>query len=245
MSKNNPFSGANYFLRGARMLNKPGIRKFVVVPLLINITLFVALTFAIFSWAGELFDAAVAALPEWLQWIDWLFFIVLGGAMLLFTYFTFTIVANLISAPFNSYLAEAVANKVEFNEPLDTDWAEALSSIGPSLLEEFQKIKYFAIRAIPFLGLFFIPGVNFIASAVWLVFSAWMLALQYTDYAFANNKISFSEQRVHMRQRRLLGLGFGGAVTLGTMIPVVNFFVVPSAVAGATLLYMENFKQTE
>ncbi|MDH5548116.1 MAG: sulfate transporter CysZ [Gammaproteobacteria bacterium] len=245
MSKNNPFSGANYLLRGASMLRQPGIRKFVIVPLLINITLFVGLTFLIYSWASDLLDAALASMPEWLQWLDWLVMPIVLGGMLLFTYFTFTIVANLISAPFNSYLAEAVTSMVSNKEPLETDWAEALASVGPTIKEEFQKITYAGIRAIPFLGLFFIPGVNFFASAAWLVYSSWILSLQYVDYPFANQKVAFRDQRLRMRERRWLGLGFGGAVMFSTMIPVVNLFVVPSAVVGATLLHLENFEGSD
>jgi CysZ protein len=43
----------------------------------------------------------------------------------------------------------------------------------------------------------------------------------------------------------LLAWGFGGLVMLCTMIPVVNFFVMPAAVAGATLIWVrENHLET-
>jgi CysZ protein len=41
-----------------------------------------------------------------------------------------------------------------------------------------------------------------------------------------------------LSEQRLLHLGFGGGVSLLLMIPVVNFFVMPIAVAGATALYV-------
>ena len=37
--------------------------------------------------------------------------------------------------------------------------------------------------------------------------------------------------------------GFGGLVALYTAIPVVNFFVVPAAVVGATLLWCEELNE--
>ena len=243
MSKNNPFSGASYFLRGARMLNQTGIRQFVIVPLLINISLFITLTYFVFGYANDALDTMIASFPQWLQWLDWLIYLILSAAMILFTFFTFTIIANFISAPFNSYLSEAVICKVSGREPLETDWADLFTSIGPSIKEEIVKFTYTITRSIPFLLLLLIPGVNFIASVVWLVFSAWMLALQYTDYPFANHQIRFKEQREKLKERRWLGLGFGGAVMLGTMIPIVNLFVVPSAVVGASLLFAENYPQ--
>ena len=33
----NPVTGAGYFFRGLSLINKPGVRRFVIVPLLINI----------------------------------------------------------------------------------------------------------------------------------------------------------------------------------------------------------------
>lgn len=241
MSKNNPFSGANYFLRGAKMLTAPGIRPFVIVPLIINISLFAGLTYFLFGYVNETLDTMIASFPEWLQWLDWLIWLLLSAAMIIFTYFTFTILANFISAPFNSFLSEAVVRKVAGLEPQETSWADALASVGPSLKEELSKFSYTITRSIPFLLLFLIPGVNFIASVVWLFFSSWMLALQYTDYPFANHNILFKNQREKLKERRMLGLGFGGAVMFGTMIPIVNLFVVPSAVVGASLLYAENY----
>ena len=45
-----------------------------------------------------------------------------------------------------------------------------------------------------------------------------------------------------LAQRRGISLGFGGGVMIMTSIPVVNFFAMPVAVAGATLLWVEQFQ---
>ena len=37
------------------------------------------------------------------------------------------------------------------------------------------------------------------------------------------------------------GMGFGSAVTVTTMIPLVNFIIIPVAVAGATAMQVEQF----
>ncbi|MDT8372288.1 MAG: sulfate transporter CysZ, partial [Gammaproteobacteria bacterium] len=49
-------------------------------------------------------------------------------------------------------------------------------------------------------------------------------------------------QRQILKQKRLLALGFGLATLGATMIPIVNFLVIPAAVAGATALYLERLK---
>jgi CysZ protein len=65
-----------------------------------------------------------------------------------------------------------------------------------------------------------------------------MMVIQYIDYPMDNNGFSFRAMRRSLRQQRLLHLGFGGGVLLLLMIPVVNFFAMPIAVAGATALYV-------
>ena len=53
----------------------------------------------------------------------------------------------------------------------------------------------------------------------------------------------FEQQRTLLKQRSGLALGFGLATLGATMIPLINFLVIPAAVAGATALYVENLKQ--
>jgi CysZ protein len=104
---------------------------------------------------------------------------------------------------------------------------------------------YFLIRAVPLLLLFLIPGVNIFAPVLWMAFSAWMLALEYADYPMGNHGLLFSEQRLKLREKRLTILGFGGAVLLLTLIPAVNFVAVPTAVAGATVMWVEEFVEKQ
>jgi CysZ protein len=88
------------------------------------------------------------------------------------------------------------------------------------------------------LVLLLVPGVNVLASVLWVLFSAWMMAVQYLDYPMANHSLFFKQQRARLRKRPLLAWSFGGPVMLITMIPVLNFFVMPAAVAGATLIWV-------
>ena len=64
------------------------------------------------------------------------------------------------------------------------------------------------------------------------------MALQYTDYPMANHGLDFPAQRRLLGHRRWLALGFGIVVMALTLIPVVNFLVMPIAVAGATAMWV-------
>ena len=96
--------------------------------------------------------------------------------------------------------------------------------------------------ALALLILFFIPGVNLLAPFIWGLFSAWCLALEYTEYPFGNSGISFREQRQHVKNRRMTALGFGGGIMLFMLIPGLNFLAMPAAVTGATALWVERFR---
>ena len=66
--------------------------------------------------------------------------------------------------------------------------------------------------------------------------------MEYHDYPMGNHQLKFPEQRDKLKNQRGLTLGFGLATLAVTMIPIVNFIVIPAAVSGATALYLEQIK---
>ena len=235
---NNPVLGAMYFLRGLALITKPEIRRFVVIPLLVNVTLFAGL---IVFGAGQLETMLAAMLPDWLDWLTWLLVPLFVLAALAILFFAFNMVGNLIAAPFNGLLAEAVEKHLRGREVAETtDWSMLLRDLSRTLSSELRKLAYIAVRALPVLALFLIPLVNTAAPVLWLLLSSWLLVLSYADYPMANHGLSFPEQRARLSEHRYLALGFGGAVMIALAIPVLNFIVIPCAVAGATAMWVEH-----
>lgn len=237
------FKGINHLIKGVGLIMQPRLRRFVLVPLGINVALFVALIGLMGYWFGELINYLLSFLPGWLSWLEYVLWPVFAATTLLLVFYTFALLANLIAAPFNGLLAEAVEKHLT-GQSLDDvgGWREALKDLWPSLKSELVKLRYFIVRAIPLLILLIIPGINIVGTFLWLLFSAWMLTIEYMDYPMANHRLLFPEQQQRLKQRRLLGLGFGGSVTLLTMIPVVNFIAMPAAVAGATSAWVRDLK---
>lgn len=237
--------GFNAMLEGLRLVRQPGLRRFVVVPLLINTVLFTALIYAAVSGFGWLLDYLLGVLPEWLHWLQYLLWPLFAVSVLLILAYTFTLLANLIAAPFNGVLAEAVEKHLT-GQPFEQtgNWRALLADIPPSLASEAQKLGYFALRALPLLLLFLIPGINLMAPLLWTLFSAWILALEYADYPMDNHGLKFRDQRPRLRGKRLMTLGFGLTVLGLMLIPVVNFLAMPAAVAGATVLWVRELSQT-
>ena len=216
---------------------RPGIRGYVVVPLLINTVLFALLIYLGASWLSGIVERM---LPDWLDFLGWILVPVFVLAALIAGFFTFNLVANLIAAPFNGLLAEAVECHLTGRPPPSGGgWQAFVTGLGATFAAEARKLAYVAVRMLPLLVLFLIPGVNVAASIAWMLLGAWMLAVTYVDYPMANHGIGFADLRRRLRGRRLLGIGFGGAVMAALAVPVLNFLVIPCAVAGATAMWVE------
>ena len=239
--RNNPVSGAAYFVRGLAIVTRPGIRAYVVAPLVINVVLFATLIYFGASW---LVGFATDMLPGWLDFLAWILVPTFVLAALMAGFYTFNLIANLIAAPFNGLLAAAVERHLTGRSPPDApgDWRTFFADLGPTLVSEIRKLAYVAIRSLPPLLLFLIPGINVVASIVWMALGAWMLAVTYVDYPMANHGIGFDELRARLRDRRLLALGFGGTAMAALAVPVLNFLVIPCAVAGATAMWVEQLE---
>jgi len=165
---------------------------------------------------------------------------------LLFVFFTFSLFANIIAAPFNDVLCAAVLKKLKGGMLPDAmNQAGFIRQIVPSILNEIKKFSYFIGWSIPFLILLVIPGVNIIGSVLWFLFTAWMLNIEYMEYPMSQNHLDFARQKALFKQRKILSYSFGGVVSVATLIPVVNFLVMPAAVAGAAALWVEQYDQTQ
>ncbi len=235
--------GGGYLLRGLALLTRSGIRRYVVIPLLLNMALFGVGIWTLTGWLKTIFEWIDGFLPSWLHWLQWLVAPLMVVAVATTVFFTFSMVTNLIAAPFNSLLAEQVEYHLtgRFPEGEAMSVQALLTRTVPLLWGEINKILYALFWMIPFLILFIIPVVHIAAPFLWMLYSAWMLAIQYLDLPMGNHDLAGGEVRQRLRRQRPLSLGFGGMVLLLNTLPLVNLLAMPAAVAGATLLWVERF----
>ncbi len=236
-------SGIHYLITGARLITQPGIRLFVILPLLTNIILFASSFIWLINRLDELSNTLLQALPAWLDWLNYLLWPLAILTILLLFFFIFGLIANWIAAPFNGLLAEQVEAKLTGKTAPDASLATLLRDMPRIFRREWQKIKYYLPKALGCLILFFIPVLGqTLAPLLWFLFSAWMAAIQYCDYPFDNHKVAFADMRQALAQRRIHNLSFGTGVTLCTMVPVLNFLIMPIAVCGATAMWVDNYR---
>ncbi|MCP4470005.1 MAG: sulfate transporter CysZ [Gammaproteobacteria bacterium] len=232
--------GIQALARSLRLLNKPGVRVYVVIPLCINLLLFGALIwygYSLFNPLVEWMMSFVSDLLDFLEWFIWLFF---GTLAAVAVFFSFTPVANIVAAPFNALMAEKIEIHLTGKAPSsNVSFAKmALDAIASQL----RKLVYILLWALGLFLVSLIPVINLIAPVLWVVFGSWLLSLEYFDYPMGNHDIVFDEEKRYLRERRGIALGFGGGVMVMTSIPIVNFIAMPVAVAAATLLWVEQLQ---
>lgn len=234
----NYFRGCAYLLQGFRLIFQPGLRLFLFIPVTVNIVLFGLLIYWAKSMLGGWMASLMAWLPEWLAFMEWFFWIIYFVAILMTIFYGFVSAANLLAAPFYGYLSEIVEARLSHSKTSESfSWKTLLAMVPRTVIRELQKILYYLPRVIGLLILGLIPGINALAALLWILFSAWMMAIQYLDYPADNNHFTFPEMLGYLRKNRASALGFG-SLTFGlTMLPLVNLIAFPAAVCGATAFW--------
>ncbi|UGA55550.1 sulfate transporter CysZ [Vibrio sp. VB16] len=236
-------SGFGYFSQGMKLALTPGIRRFVLFPLLANILLVGSALFYLFTHLNDWITGWISYIPDWLSWLSYLLWPVLTITILGTFSYIFSTLANLIAAPFNGLLAEKVEEKLCGKLDSDQNLISIIKDTPRIIARELQKIVYFLPKAIGLFILLFIPALGqTIGPILWFIFSAWVMAIQYCDYPFDNHKVSFHEMRQDLKQNQSKAYGFGVCVAFFTAIPILNLFVMPIAVCGATVMWVEEFK---
>lgn len=232
--------GIRFFFKGFSLVNQKGIKRFVIVPLAVNFVLFTLALMYLIEQLGVQVEWIREQIPSWLSWIEFLLFPIALFVILLLFSLVFSSVANWLAAPFNGVLAERVEQKLTGVAPSQDSFMAVIKAIPHTLVREWRKLLYFIPR---FIG-YFIIGWFFpvVGQIVWFLFIAWTLAIQYCDYAFDNNKVPFDHMRHVLRQNKAACFGFGGAVSIFTMVPILNLIVMPVAICGATAMWVEKLQ---
>lgn len=241
------FDATRYLGRGWQLVRTPGLRRFVWVPLMINVLVFVGLGWLLFgsitSWLDSLsvFERfgdfwLFSALESLLRFL-------LGVVLAIVLGYSFTLLANIIGAPFNGLLAERVEAHLTGQPPgQEPTLLFLLKSVPKTLWSEISKLIYLSLWLIPLIIAHFIPGLNVLAPLLLFLFGAWMFALEYVDYPMGNHGNGFRAVKRKLKSHRRIALGFGLVVAIASIIPLVNLVVMPVAVAGATALYVERLQ---
>jgi CysZ protein len=202
--------------------------------MLINVVLYSAALTLGYFYISDLINQFI---PSWLQWLSWILWPLFFISFFIAGFFTFTVVANLLAAPFYGKLSAKTLVMIKGQTSVVAE-----QPLAKVLFAELKRMGYLATRALPLLVLSVIPGINVLAPFLWALFGAWGMVLEYLAYPLENEGVLFSEQKILVKSVRFGALSFGGLAVLGLTIPVLNIIVAPAAVIGATL-YFDDIKE--
>ncbi|MCQ4856582.1 sulfate transporter CysZ, partial [Escherichia coli] len=101
-------------------VSQPGIRRFVILPLLVNILLMGGAFWWLFTQLDVWIPTLMSYVPDWLQWLSYLLWPLAVISVLLVLGYFFSTIANWIAAPFNGLLAEQLEARLTGATPPDT-----------------------------------------------------------------------------------------------------------------------------
>ncbi|WP_392562663.1 sulfate transporter CysZ [Orbus sturtevantii] len=239
----NKKSSLEYFIQGWHLIQLPGIRRYVIMPILANIVIMLLLFYWFFSVISSLIGFGLDYVPSWMQWLSYVAtFIVLVIFGILFCYF-FSTITNIIAAPFNGLLAEQIEAHLTGLPATNDSIISFLKDMPRIMLRELKKLMYYIVWCIPLLLMSFIPIFGQLVTPIlWFIFTAWMINIQYADYAFDNHKVSFYKMRQLLQQDKIDNTCFGILVSFFTMVPILNLIIMPVAVCGSTAIWVDRYR---
>ncbi|MDI3390096.1 EI24 domain-containing protein [Streptomyces sp. B-S-A8] len=235
-------TGFGYLAKGQRWVAGHGRwLGFGLIPGLITLVLYAAALTGLALGADDLIAWATPFADDWSS--PWLglfrgFLTVLLFALGLFlAVITFTAVTLLVGQPFYESLSEQVdksespdGTAPESGLPLLRElWISARDSLRILARALLWAVLLFFLGFIPVLGQTVVPAIGFCVTG-------FFLAQELTSVALQRRRVEVREQLALLRANRMMTWGFGVPLALSFLIPFVAVFLMPGAVAGATLM---------
>ncbi|MDT0393899.1 EI24 domain-containing protein [Streptomyces edwardsiae] len=235
-------AGFRYLLAGQRWVARHGKQYgFGLLPGLITLVLYAAALVALALWGEDFVTWATPFADDWSSPWAGLFrgFLtaVLFALGLLLSVLTFTAVTLLVGQPFYENLSEKVDRDVspdgtapESGLPLLRElWISARDSLRILLRALVWGVSLFALGFIPVVGQTVVPVIGFFVTGFFLTEELTAVALQ-------RRRVEVRERLGLLRSRKTLVWGFGTPLAVAFLVPFVAVFLMPGAVAGATLM---------
>ncbi|KMS87776.1 MULTISPECIES: EI24 domain-containing protein [Streptomyces] len=234
--------GFGYLLKGQRWVARHGRSYgFGLLPGLITLVLYAAALAALAIWGADAVTWATPFADDWSSPWQGLFrgFLtaVLFALGLLLAVLTFTAVTLLVGQPFYENLSEKVDADVSpdgtapvSDLPLWRElWISARDSLRVLVRAGLWGVLLFALGFLPVVGQTVVPVIGFFVTGFFLTEELAAVAMQ-------RRGVDLRARLALLRSRKTLVWGFGTPLGLAFLVPFVAVFLMPGAVAGATLL---------
>ncbi|MGN1392658.1 MAG: sulfate transporter CysZ [Succinivibrionaceae bacterium] len=225
--------GFFYFFKGLKICLQPGLKRYVLIPIIINFIILIALLLGAYNFVDSTVESWVKNV-SWLSYISWLIQIIvfiITGVIMLYIYSFFALT---IGSPFYTILSEKVEQHLNTRIIPETPFSQTLKEIPATIKLEFVKFVYRIPLLILSVIVFFIP---FIGQILCLLIGSWCYGMDCTSYVYENNHIPFKDTRKSLLKHKMLCLTFGITVWCFMLIPFLNLFIIPISICGGTALW--------
>lgn len=233
--------GFGYFLKGFKRLLDSGNKRYVVIPVMLSIILFLLGGVAGYQL---LINKLVSLVPDNLAWLEWIIVPMYVLASLVIMFFLFIVMTNLVAGPFNSLLSEKIIKRNNAPTPRQSLYDERkMMNIIKFLYYESNKLLYSLSFLFLSLLLIIIPGINIIGAILSTAIGIWILLTEFLSYPAEYYGLTPKLTRKTIKQNLPLCVGFGAGSLILMLIPFVNLLAIPVSVVGATYLWFEQIEQ--
>lgn len=257
-------TGATYPFRAiALLLRKPYLWQYLILPIFVNLLIGIVLYGSIIYWGwssiesltmtlSENIDQAIADLPNWLNFLEYLI-LFLGWLLKILLTIIFLIVFGFILLQFGSILGSPWYGKLsEEVEKLRLGKAENIEvglwkDIRRALLFELKKILLAVTGGIILFLIGFFPGIGTIITTVGsFTLTATIICLDFFDSPLERRRFSFRNKLKTVYGNLPASGSFSFSCLVLISVPLFNLLTIPLCVMGGTLLLSDRvfFRKT-
>lgn len=234
--------GFKYLVSGQRWVAAHG-KAFGLglIPGLVTLVLYAGALVGLFLWGDDFVGWATPFADGWGSPWPGLFrgFLtaLLFALSLLLAVVTFTAVTLLIGQPFYEELSEQVDRDVSPDGTAPVSGLPLWKELWISARDSLRIVARAAVWGVLLFGLGFIPIVGqTVIPVIGFVVTGFFLTEELTAVALQRRRINVRTRLQMLRDRRMMVWGFGTPLALAFLVPFVAVFLMPGAVAGATMM---------
>jgi len=225
--------GFHVFVRGFRWLRAhPKYLTLLFIPMLLGFVGLILGMQTFMSYDKVILGWILFAEPTvwYLQILYWVSYVILYLAAIVTTLLGAMLMTNVIAAPFYEIVSVAIEKDMRGTA------GEELGLMGniKIMLVELKKVAFILLINVLFL---FVPFINIIAILV----TAFLVGWDFFDYPVARRDWTFGNRLSFVLKHFWSVTGLG----LWLIVPVLNFVLMPLAVAGGTILNLEALEKRE
>ena len=235
-------SGLAWPFRGAAFIvSRHGLKRYAVLPLLVNILVhgiaMAAIVWFLYRWqighaAWDFWGPVGQFLAKAIGYVGAGFKLALALLAIWAGLFAFTAVGIAVSSPLNSILSEKVEMAAAF--PVPDRKMPTTKAVMQSIADTLRLCGLQLLFSLPALPLLAVPLVGFLPL---FAVGAYFVGLNFIEVPMSRDYLPYSRKREFAKRNFWEIFAFGAAMQMLFMIPLAGMLVLPAGVAAGTLFY--------